>query len=192
MFSGTRIEESLKKGDVGFTGTVRGNALLVCLGTNLLEFSASPVIVEPWDKVSVSQAYSTQCDRWDRYELGPKRAVLISAKEHLRLPRNIGGAIGTLSHAARLGLFAHFSSPFVEPGYEGYLALELLNASSNTICLRPGLPVAKILLFNICGEDLEHGPRSIPLWYNAASGTSIDLRSRLADEFWPDGHQQSS
>jgi len=82
-----------------------------------------------------------------------------------------------------LGLFTHFASPFVAPGYQGYLALELLNVSPNRIRLRPGLPVAKVILFLTDGIDPEAGEGSLPFWYSSAADEQVDLRSRFPDEF---------
>ena len=183
MLSGVRIRDSLQRGTLSFTGQVRGNGLLLSLGSHLLEFAHITQCVEPWQETSVTQGYERQQDAWEHYELGSGNCLLIAAQEHLALPPHIGGAIGTLSHMARLGLFAHFASPFVAPGYQGYLALELLNVSPNRIRLRPGLPVAKVILFLTDGTDPEAGEGSIPFWYSSTADEQVDLRSRFPDEF---------
>src|SRR5437660_1287379 len=130
MLSGQKIKQALTNSELEFTGVVRGNSLLLTLGSELQEFvEREDLIVEPWSESSVNEGYAAAKKEWQMYDLLPGRSVLVAAREFLRLPPDLAGIIGTLSHVARLGLFAHFASPLVGPRFSGYLCLELLNVS---------------------------------------------------------------
>ena len=182
VLAGTQIRKLISGGLIKFDGTVRGNALLLTLGNCLLEFARRRTI-DPWDENSVRKAYKPQRNNWKSYDLEPGRSVLISAMEYLALPYDLGGIIGTLSHVARLGLFAHFSSPHVGPTYRGHLALELLNCSPHILRLQPSMPVAKVILLKTTGRDPARGLSAIPFYYNSQPASLVDLRSRFWEEF---------
>lgn len=184
MLSGYKIKQTLSNSEVKFTGVVRGNSLLLTLGRELQEFvERKDLIVEPWHESSVGEGYTAPKRVWQMYDLLPGRAILVAAHEFLCLPADLAGIIGTLSHVARLGLFAHFASPLIGPRFSGYLCLELLNVSGHTLRLRPGMPVAKVVLVHSDGTDPEYGPNAIPFYYNTSLGETRDVRSRLFEEF---------
>lgn len=184
MLSGQKIRRAIALSQVEFTGQVRGNALLLTLGSDLQAFRENEnLVVEPWSEYSVSEGYDTPMRHWQTYDLLPSRAVLVAAREYLRLPAGLAGIIGTLSHVARLGLFAHLASPLVAPCFSGYICLELFNVSGHILRITPGLPIAKVVLVRSVGTDPEHGPDSIPSPYNSSRGVGSDLRSRLFEEF---------
>jgi dCTP deaminase len=168
-----------EEGRLAFTGTIRGNALLLSLGRDLVRFRRVQGIVDPMSEESVNAGYGTSFD-WDTFDLDPGGSALVSAAEHVRVGPGLLGTIGTLSHVARLGLFAHLGSPFIEPGFSGNIALELFNASPNTVRLRQGMPVAKVFLFEFVRSD--EVPCGAP-FYGNARGHRVDLRSRYFEEF---------
>ena len=182
MLSGSQLNQLIERTEIEFSGAVRGDALLLTLGSHLLEFAAAGHVIKPWDSKSASAAYAAPCVDWEEYDLHALTSVIISVHERLRLSNNIGGAIGTLSHLARLGLFAHFASPFVDRGFEGHLALELFNASPNTLRLRRGMPMAKLLLWPVEGEPPHHGQEGASV-YSSKPDSIIDLRSQFWREF---------
>ena len=70
----------------------------------------------------------------------------MQSKENIKLGKLLVGIIGTLSHVARLGVMAHLTSPFVNPGFSGYITLEVFNASPFKIKLSEGMPLAKVMI----------------------------------------------
>lgn len=184
MLSGQKIKQVLSSSELEFAGLVRGNSLLLTLGNELQEFVEDPnLVIEPWSRSSVNAGYTVARTDWQTYDLLPGRGVLVAAREFLRLPKELAGIIGTLSHLARLGLFAHYASPHIGPRFSGYICLELLNVSGHIVRLRQAMPVAKVVLVRVEGTDPEDGPSSIPFFYNTTSGLRRDLRSRFFEEF---------
>jgi deoxycytidine triphosphate deaminase len=182
--SGNVIRATISSGSVVFTGEVRGNSLTLTLGRHLQEFCDDDgLVVEPWEETSVRAGYGQEKSDWSVFDLHPKQGVLISAREYLKLPADIAGGIGTLSHAARLGLFSHYASPVVAPRFEGFLCLELFNASGHILRLKERMPVAKVVLFRTEGTDPAEGAASTPFYYNSGATEPQDLRSRFSSEF---------
>lgn len=176
MLSHPALRAAIAGGDVGWTGPVRGDALLVELGDALLPFATGPGALDPLDPASVAAAYGPELAGWDVYDLGPGELVLCRSRLPLRLGPAVVGVLGTLSHVARLGLMTHLDSPIIDAGTDGHLALELLNVGTRPVRLRPGLPVAKLTVWARTGG----GPEPCrPSPY----GEGLDLRSRYAAEF---------
>ena len=69
---------------------------------------------------------------------------LASTVEKISLPSNIVGRVEGKSSLARLGLFVHVTAGFIDPGFSGYITLELFCAHSRGIKLYPGMPVCQI------------------------------------------------
>lgn len=184
MLSGVRVRQLMDSKELIFSGGVRGNGLLLSLGSPMQPFRFGGAAVDPRDRQSILNGYGSPVHRWTTYDLAFPGGLLVAAREHLSLPPYIGGMIGTLSHVARLGVFAHYSSPFVAPRYSGHLCLELANLSGHPITLYEGMPVAKVMLFAVDGNDPALGSGAVPFYYNTVPGEAIDLRSRYSEEFF--------
>ena len=84
--------------------------------------------------------------------LYPQAFMLASTFEHFDLPSYLVGRVCDKSSWARQGLTVQ--NTVLEPGWDGYLTLELTNHSQNVIELRPGQPIAQIL-FEMLDEPTE-------------------------------------
>jgi len=70
--------------------------------------------------------------------------LLGHSMEYFKLPENISAEIEGRSSFARLGLEIHMTAGFVDPGFEGVLTFEILNAGPNPIRLFPGIRIAQL------------------------------------------------
>jgi len=87
------------------------------------------------------------------FVIHPNEFVLASVYEYIKLSDNIAAQIQGRSSFARLGLIIHTSAGWVDPGYSGYLTLELVNVNKKPIILRPLMKIAQISFFEV--EDVE-------------------------------------
>jgi deoxycytidine triphosphate deaminase len=178
MLSARSITWLIKKGVLEWDGQLRGDGLLLTLGSPLQPMSAPvSLVVDLADQSSIDDLYGEPLGPWTTYDLVPGAMLLGPVRESLRLRAGLMGMIGGLSHLARLGLAVHVTSPFVLPGWNGHLTLELVNTSPAVLRLRYGMPLARLLVFGVDGpgpDDAEPHP-----FY----GRETDLRSRYADEF---------
>jgi dCTP deaminase len=90
------------------------------------------------------------------YPLEPKNFVLGITKELVGLPlipgKTLAARIEGKSSVARCGLLVHFTAPTVHAGWHGPLALEMINLGNAAFTLRPGMPIAQLILEVVYGD----------------------------------------
>ena len=105
--------------------------------------------------------------------LSPGQAKLASTLEHFDMPADVLGMVADKSTWARR--FLTVQNTIIEPGWTGYLTLELTNHSDVSIRLEEGMPIAQII-FHLLDEPTEQvyrgkyqgqGPRPIKAIYEA-------------------------
>lgn len=181
-----KLARLIADGRIGWSGSLRGDALLLHLGGPLLEFRRQTAPVDLYNEESIRTLYGAQLDQWQTYVLEPRGLVLGQVRDHLKLPLNLVGWICTLSHVARVGLSTHLCSPLVERGFDGFLTLELSNCGSSPLVLRSGMPVAKLVISEIDPEQQSALTNRIPY------GPWGQLGSRYAEEFGTDDRPEES
>ena len=75
--------------------------------------------------------------------LYPGDFVLGSVIEHIRMPNDLVGIVHDKSTLARLGLAVQ--NTVIEPGWEGYLTVEISNHGPDILTLRHGMPICQVL-----------------------------------------------
>ncbi|MGW0954769.1 dCTP deaminase [Streptomyces sp. NPDC001212] len=178
MLSAESITRLINQGAMEWPGQLRGDALLLRLGKPLQPLAAtSTLVIDLADQASIDGLYGEPITNWENYELTPGQMLLGAVEEPLRLGAGLMGMIGGLSHLARLGLAVHVTSPFVLPGWNGHLTLELVNTGPAVLRLHHGMPLARLLVFAL------DGPHSDDAAPHPFYGREADLKSRYADEF---------
>ena len=177
MLTARQIGRLIAAGDVSWHGELRGDGLLLRLGAPLQPLVARKSdIVDLADQASIDRLYDAPIEEWHAFDLEVGRLVLCGVLDPLRLgPRHVG-AIAGLSHLARVGLAVHISSPWVLPGWDGHLTLELLNSGPAPLRIYHGMPVGRLLLFTLDGRTASAAPHP---FYSIGS----HLGSRYAEEF---------
>lgn len=178
MLSAASLAWLISQGAMEWTGRFRGDGLLLTLGSPLQPVKApAAAVIDLADQPSIDSLYGEPVTEWRTHELVPGEMLLGAVHEPLRLGGGLMGMIGGLSHLARVGLATHVTSPFVLPGWNGHLTLELVNTGPAVLRLHHGMPLARLLVFALDGargDDVAPHP-----FY----GREADLRSRYADEF---------
>lgn len=90
-------------------------------------------------------------DRDTRW-LGPREFILAATLERFLMDADVLGRVCDKSTLARQGLTVQ--NTIVEPGWEGYLTLELVNHSRVGMSLRQGQPIAQVI-FELLDEPAE-------------------------------------
>lgn len=105
--------------------------------------------------------------------LAPGQAKLASTLEHFDMPADVLGMVADKSTWARR--FLTVQNTIIEPGWTGYLTLELTNHSDVSIKLEEGMPIAQII-FHLLDEPTEQvyrgkyqgqGPKPIKAIYES-------------------------
>lgn len=176
MLAQTNITDAIASGELKFSGSLRGNALLLTLGGPIQLFANDGPPIDPYDDASVASLYGEMLTGWAQFTLPAGESVLAQVREEMWFGPSLAGMIGTLSHVARLGLSTHLDSHNVDANFSGWLTLELTNAGPRPLILRPGMPVAKVTIFRLEGTS---GGRPRRIFY----GEQGSLRSRFPQEF---------
>lgn len=85
----------------------------------------------------------------ENFVLHPGEFVLASTLEKFTLPANLAGRLEGKSSLGRLGLLTHSTAGFIDPGFTGYITLELSNVANLPITLWPEMKVGQLALFGM-------------------------------------------
>ena len=94
-------------------------------------------------------------DLWDETEadtflLEPSQFVLARTLERVHIPNSLMGLVEGRSTYARLGVTVHVTAPKIDPGFQGSIALEMMNFGKFTVQLRAGIDQpAQLLLAEV-------------------------------------------
>jgi len=73
--------------------------------------------------------------------------MLVAAKEYFNLPNSVVGVVHDKSTWGRRGLAVQ--NTVLEPGWRGYLTIELTNHGTDTITLEDGVGLAQIVFHHM-------------------------------------------
>lgn len=97
---------------------------------------------------------------WKRVELAegesitlrPKQILLGRIYEQLTVPAGYAGKIEGRSSFSRLGLAVHCTGDFINPGWGGYMPLQLHNSGPFSIRIYPFLPICQLMVIKLTSE----------------------------------------
>ena len=113
--------------------------------------------------------------------LHPGEFVLGSTQERVRLPDDLVARLEGKSSLGRLGLLIHSTAGYVDPGWDGYLTLELSNVANLPITIYPGMKIGQISFFRLTSAaDLPYGSAARGSKYQGQRGPTA---SRFFEEF---------
>ena len=107
-------------------------------------------------------------DLWDETEadtflLKPGQFVLARTLERVHIPNSLMGLVEGRSTYARLGVTVHVTAPKIDPGFQGSIALEMMNFGKYAVQLRASIDQpAQLLLAEVTTplkEDEAYGTR---------------------------------
>lgn len=74
----------------------------------------------------------------------PGEFLLGTTVEKVKLPIDLVGQLNGRSSLGRLGIIIHATAGFIDPGFEGYITLEMTNMANIPIALYPGMRIGQI------------------------------------------------
>jgi dCTP deaminase len=90
-----------------------------------------------------------QVEGTEPFILHPGEFVLGSTLERVRLPDDMVARLEGKSSLGRLGLLIHSTAGYVDPGWDGFLTLELSNVANLPITIYPGMKIGQISFFRL-------------------------------------------
>ncbi len=89
------------------------------------------------------------------------------------------------SSLGRLGLLIHSTAGYVDPGWDGYLTLELSNVANLPITIYPGMKIGQISFFRLStAAEAPYGSSAAGSKYQGQRGPTP---SKFFEEFRPKG-----
>jgi dCTP deaminase len=113
--------------------------------------------------------------------LHPGEFVLGSTLERVALPDDLVARLEGKSSLGRLGLLIHSTAGYVDPGWDGYLTLELSNVANLPITIYPGMKIGQISFFRLTTPaEVPYGAAGTRSKYQGQRGPTA---SRFFEEF---------
>src|SRR5467141_1870007 len=122
-----------------------------------------------------------EVDGDEPFILHPGEFVLGSTRERVKLPDDLVARLEGKSSLGRLGLLIHSTAGYVDPGWNGYLTLELSNVANLPITIYPGMKIGQISFFMLTTPaEVPYGSTSTKSKYQGQRGPTA---SRFFEEF---------
>ena len=113
--------------------------------------------------------------------LHPGEFVLGSTLERVSIPDDLVARLEGKSSLGRLGLLIHSTAGYVDPGWDGYLTLELSNVANLPITIYPRMKIGQISFFRLTSEAMTpYGTKERGSKYQGQRGPTA---SRFFEEF---------
>ena len=113
--------------------------------------------------------------------LHPGEFVLGSTLERVRIPDDLVARLEGKSSLGRLGLLIHSTAGYVDPGWDGYLTLELSNVANLPITIYAGMKIGQISFFLLSTPaEVPYGSVAARSKYQGQQGPTA---SRFFEEF---------
>ena len=117
----------------------------------------------------------------DPFILHPGEFVLGSTLERVGIPDDMVARLEGKSSLGRLGLLIHSTAGYVDPGWDGYLTLELSNVANLPITIYPGMKIGQISFFRLTTPaERPYGSSETRSKYQGQRGPTA---SRFFEEF---------
>lgn len=112
-----------------------------------------------------------EVEEGESFVLHPGEFVLASTLEKFTLPANLAGRLEGKSSLGRLGLLTHSTAGFIDPGFSGYITLELSNVANLPMTLWPGMKVGQLALFAMSSPaEVPYGSGALGSKYQGQRG----------------------
>ena len=117
----------------------------------------------------------------DPFILHPGEFVLGSTLERVAIPDDMVARLEGKSSLGRLGLLIHSTAGYVDPGWDGYLTLELSNVANLPITIYAGMKIGQISFFRLTTPaERPYGSTETRSKYQGQRGPTA---SRFFEEF---------
>jgi dCTP deaminase len=147
------------------------------------EFHVFRYTKEPYIDSRNPKEYTERiCSDGEPFILHPKEFVLGVTHEKIRVPGDLTAYVDGRSSLGRLGVTAHITSGWVDPGFEGRLVLEISNLGKMPMTLYPKMRICKLIFLKLSS------PSEKP--YNLRSGSKyMNQESVCQSKIYKDNEQ---
>lgn len=131
------------------------------------------IIFDPSRTGNVATTLRTMCESKqvgsEGFILEPEQFILGNTVEEVSLPPvgdvRLAGRIEGRSSLARFGMIIHFTAPTIHAGFQGVIALEIINLGPYPIRLRPEMRICQLIV-----ETVEGAPKEAKSQFHGQQG----------------------
>lgn len=110
------------------------------------------------------------------FMLHPQQVVLGTTLEKVSVGNSLAARLEGKSSLGRLGLLTHATAGFIDPGFTGYITLELVNVSSLPIKLYPGMRIGQLCVYQLTGfSERPYGSQGLGSRYQNQEGPTSSM-----------------
>lgn len=124
----------------------------VRLGSRFLMFGGPDDL--PIDPRRSESMLTIDVDDGDAFQLAPGAFALGVTVERLALDDLLAARLEGKSSIGRLGIEVHSTAGFIDPGFDGYITLELKNVAPRPVLLWPGMFIGQVCFFDLTSRAL--------------------------------------
>ncbi len=101
----------------------------------------------------------------------PREFVLGTTVERVKIPNHLVARLEGRSSLGRIGIVIHSTAGYVDPGFEGFLTLEISNLANIPVALYPNMKICQIS-FHVLSEEprVTYGQRQLKSKYQNQKG----------------------
>lgn len=108
------------------------------------------------------------------YSLKPHEFILGSTKEYVEVPFDLVGIVEGRSSLGRLGITAHITAGYIDPGFKGNITLEIANVSDKEFILKKDMNICQIIFETLSSPcEKPYGHEDLKSKYQYSSGTIL-------------------
>lgn len=111
----------------------------------------------------------------------PREFILGTTVEKITIPNHLVGRLEGKSSLGRIGITIHSTAGYIDPGFSGFLTLEISNLANIPIALYSGMKIAQISFIQLTTPAKNpYGGKKLKSKYQGQKGPTA---SKLADDF---------
>ena len=153
LLSDTDIEDFIDSGDITITTydriLLQPSSIDVRLGRQFRTFNSHRYThIDPAQQQD-DLTTLVELDLFESFILHPGEFALATTMETITLSDLLAARLEGKSSLGRLGLMAHSTAGFIDPGFTGQITLELSNVSNLPIKLYPGMRIGQVCFFKL-------------------------------------------
>jgi dCTP deaminase len=148
---------------------IQPSSIDVCLGPEFLVYHPGVVVDPKTDQATLMHRIALAEDA--SFVLPPHGFALGATRERVTMPNDLAARFEGKSSIGRLGLLPHVAAGFIDPGFSGWITLELHNVTDKSLVLYPGMPVGQLCFFRLSSPaDVPYGSTEIGSKYQGQTG----------------------
>lgn len=112
--------------------------------------------------------------------LEPGDFILGSTTEYVEIPEDLVANVDGKSSLGRLGITAHVTAGFIDPGFKGNITLEIANLSDEPFRLVKDMAIAQIVFTTLTTPvNRPYGSDGLNSHYQESKGTVLSKKERI-------------